>query len=87
MIGIITSYKAKWEILSEKHKDLENDLDEILRKYSGTPGSEFKWAYATIGVFGAGKTQFLYHIFEKSLENGFLPLTLSQRICLEMSSN
>ncbi len=74
MVGIIPSYKARWEFLSEKHKDLEEDLDEIFKEYSGTPTPEFKWAYVVVGVFGAGKTQFLYHVFKRSLQNGFLPL-------------
>ena len=74
MVGIIPSYKVRWEFLSEKHKDLEEDLDKIFEEYSGTPSPGFKWPYVVVGVFGAGKTQFLYHIFEKSLQKGFLPL-------------
>ena len=75
MVGIIPSYRAKWEFLSEKHKDLEGKFVGILEEYSGTPSSKWPhWANAVVGVFGAGKTQLLYNIFKKSLQMGFLPL-------------
>jgi len=74
LVGITASYGIQWEFLSEKHKDLEKYLDEIFEEYAGAPGPEFYWAYVVVGVFGAGKTQFLYHIFKKSLQKGFLPL-------------
>lgn len=75
MIGIFPSYGGIWESLSEKHRELEDKLEVILKGYSGTPNLNWPhWANAVVGVFGSGKTQFLYHVFKKSLEGGFLPL-------------
>lgn len=75
MISIFPSYRGKWEPLSEKHRELEEKLETILKEYSGpTDPNWSNWANAVVGVFGSGKTQFLYHVFEKSLEQDFLPL-------------
>lgn len=75
MIGIFPSYGVRWASLSEKHKELEDKLEVILKEYSGTPNPKWPhWSNAVVGVFGSGKTQFLYHVFKKSLESGFLPL-------------
>ncbi|OYT26782.1 MAG: hypothetical protein B6U95_07050 [Thermofilum sp. ex4484_82] len=75
MAGIIPSYKKRWEFLSEKHRELEDKLESILKEYSESPSPNWPyWSNAVIGVFGAGKTQFLYHIYQKSLQYGFLPL-------------
>ena len=75
MVGITPSYRTPWGFLSDKHKELEDKLDKILKEYSESPNSNWPyWTNAVIGVFGAGKTQFLYHVFKKSLQKGFLPL-------------
>lgn len=74
MVRILADYEAEWEHLSKPHEDVEKRIETILNQYSQAPNSEFKWSYAVIGTFGAGKTQLLYHIFKKSVERGLLPL-------------
>jgi len=74
MAKIIAGYDTEWEHLSERHEILDKQINAILTEYSESSDSDLVWSHAIIGTFGAGKTQLLYYIFKKSLENGLLPV-------------
>lgn len=75
MAKIIASYSSTWEPLSEKHHYLEKELGDILTRFKkGKIEAEETLSYAIIGTFGAGKTQLLYHLAKRSIEEGLLPI-------------
>jgi len=74
MAGILADYGSEWQHLSKRHEELEQRIEAVLTQYCQVPGTELKWAYAVVGTFGAGKTQLLYHIFDKAMGKGLLPL-------------
>lgn len=74
MARIIPLVEIKWEHFSRSHEELEKKVDGVLEQYAATPGPEFVWSHVVVGTFGAGKTQFLFHVFNKALEKGLLPL-------------
>jgi len=75
MAKIIASYSSLWKPLSEKHSELENELEGILDRFKkGEIEAEETLSYAIIGTFGAGKTQLLYYLAKKSIEKGLLPI-------------
>ncbi len=69
---VLATYGTEWKPLSSKHEELENKVRQFLADYS--EGKLDHLAYAAIGTFGAGKTQFLYHIFKCAVDQGLLPL-------------
>lgn len=70
---VIARYKADWQYLSDKHKEIDDKkIQRILSEYAENQLEHL--AYAIIGTFGSGKTQFLYHIFKCVKNGGMLPL-------------
>lgn len=74
MVKIIAGYDTEWEHLSERHENLDKQINALLKEYSDAPNGDLIWSYVVIGTFGAGKTQLLYYIFKRSIENGLLPI-------------
>ena len=71
MEKIFADVNQKWEPLSTDHEKLESYffetvLDTFLR------GDDIHPSYLITGVFGQGKTSFLYHVLRKSIEKGIL---------------
>jgi DNA replication protein DnaC len=72
MERIFADINQKWEPLSDGHEKLVSNLNNILETF--LQGEEIHPSYLITGVFGAGKTLFLYHILKESLNKGMLPI-------------
>lgn len=73
MEKIFADIDEKWENLSSEHERLEKTFLDILQKY--LRGDDLLgYSYLITGVFGRGKTTFLYHILKKSIDMGMLPI-------------
>lgn len=75
MKRIVADINQPWENLSNDHETLTNRIDEILDKYMESEELEGP-SFLVAGVFGAGKTLLMIHIFKRSLSKGLLPLYL-----------
>jgi len=69
----VADYNRKWEYLSKEHEIKDKEVQEILNKYRDNKPLKYM-AYAVLGTYGVGKTQFLYHIHKLAIEKGILPL-------------
>lgn len=79
---IFADISQKWEILSTDHEKMESYFfRDILDAY--LKGDDVHPSYLIMGVFGQGKTAFLYHILRKSVEIGILPIFVIARDLFE----
>lgn len=69
----VADYNIRWEYLSTEHETKDKELREILTIYSEDKPMKYM-AYAVLGTYGVGKTQFLYHIHQLAIEEGVIPL-------------
>lgn len=69
---IVADYDKKWEPLSNEHKKKDEEIQQLLDKY--TTGSLEDLAYAIIGTYGVGKTQLLFQIHKYAIERNIIPL-------------
>jgi len=78
---IFADINQKWEALSTDHEKMElyfkNVLDDFLK------GDDVHPSYLITGVFGQGKTAFLYHILRESVERSILPVFVIARDLFE----
>lgn len=72
MKKIFADIGGEWKPLSKGHEKLElyfmNVIDSFLK------GDDIHPSYLISGVFGQGKSTFLYHLCRKSVEKGMLPI-------------
>ncbi len=69
---VIAKYETSWQHLSKDHEKIDSKLSKILGDYATDQLEHL--AYAVIGTFGVGKTQFLYNIHKCAKDKGLLPL-------------
>jgi hypothetical protein len=69
----LADYVRKWEHLSKEHGVADRQVREILDNYSSSKALKYL-AYAILGTYGAGKTQFLYHIHGYAIQRNIIPL-------------
>lgn len=55
---IIANYDRSWGYLSDEHRKLDEEVQQLLDNYA--TGLLEDLAYAIIGTYGVEKTQFLY---------------------------
>ena len=72
MERIFADIDETWEPLSKEHEQLEKKFLLILNDFLA--GKEKHPSYLITGVFGQGKTVFLYHLLKKCIEKGMLPI-------------
>lgn len=71
-MGVLPDYDGRWKHLSVDHEEVDKEVQQVLDNY--VTGSVEDLAHAVIGTYGAGKTQFLYHIHKSALKRGIVPL-------------
>jgi hypothetical protein len=81
MEKIFAEINQKWEPLSTDHKKLESFFKDILDAFSR--GEDIHPSYLITGVFGQGKTAFLYHVLRGSIEIGILSIFVIARDIFE----
>ena len=69
---IVADYDEKWGYLSDEHEKKDEEIRQVLDEYA--TGSLDDLAYAIIGTYGVGKTQFLYQIHKYAIERNITPL-------------
>lgn len=69
---IVADYDRKWEPLSNEHKKKDEEIQQLLDRYA--TGALEDLAYAIIGTYGVGKTQFLFQIHKYAIERNMIPL-------------
>jgi hypothetical protein len=69
----VADYNREWEHLSIEHETKHFEVKEILSSYIGNKPLKYM-AYAILGTYGVGKTQFLYHVHKLAIEKGVIPL-------------
>ena len=69
----VADYNRKWDYLSREHKTKDEQIRQILKSYVDDEPLTYM-AYAVLGTYGAGKTQFLYHVHKVAIEEGIIPL-------------
>jgi len=79
--NIFADINQEWIALSPDHEEMEFYFRRILEKFSR--GEDVHPSYLLIGVFGQGKTAFLYHILKKSIEFNILPIFVIARDLFE----
>src|SRR5439155_8252840 len=62
-----------WKDFSKEHRALREEVEAALGKYRRGGSCD---PIAVWGAFGAGKTQFLYWVAERSLDDGLVPVYL-----------
>ncbi|EHP89538.1 hypothetical protein [Methanotorris formicicus] len=72
MDSIVAYMNQEWEYLSKEHEKIQRDVDNILKDYSKS--KDIHPSYLITGVYGAGKSTLMVHIFKKNLDMGMLPL-------------
>jgi len=72
-MSAIADYRQEWEALSDQHEELLDQVKGGIHDFATGETLEL-YSYAVVGVFGAGKTQLLYHISELCAEEGILPM-------------
>lgn len=70
---LVADYNTKWEYLSKEHEIKDKEVQEILDYCRDDKPLKYL-AYAVLGTYGVGKTQFLYHIHRCSIEREIIPL-------------
>jgi len=79
---IFADINQEWETLSDDHKEMESYFKEkVLNPF--LKGNDVHPSYLIIGVFGQGKTSFLYHILRESVNIGILPIFVIARDLFE----
>jgi len=74
---IFADINQEWEKLSEDHEKMESYFKEVLSAF--LKGNDVHPSYLITGVFGQGKTSFLYHILRESVNIGILPIFVIAR--------
>ncbi len=69
---IVANYDRSWGYLSHEHRRLDEEVQQLLNNYA--TGLLEDLAYAIIGTYGVGKTQFLYHVHQCALKRDIVPL-------------
>lgn len=82
MEKIFADIDIEWKPLSNDHEKLESFFIKILDSF--LKDEEIHSSYLISGVFGQGKTTFLYHICKKSVEKGMLPIFVIARDIFEI---
>ncbi len=77
MEKIFADVNQKWESLSTDHEELVLYFETVLDDFLGR--DEVHPSYLITGVFGQGKTSFLYHVLRKSIEKGILGIFVVAR--------
>jgi hypothetical protein len=75
MPSVLPSYDIPWLPYSSQHNDLAKSIEHVLDDHANRISSR-SLAYAVVGTFGAGKTQFLFHVYKRALAKGLAPLYL-----------
>lgn len=71
----IAGINDEWENLSDDHEKLTKDIHAVLDSYLNNSGNgPDNPSFLITGVYGAGKTSLLVHIFKESLDRGLLPV-------------
>ena len=70
---ILADYSNDFHALSSRHEALIKRAADVLDAYQR--GDAQHPTYAVIGTFGAGKTQFLYHLARQALGRAYIPGT------------
>lgn len=70
---IVADISQNWESLSAGHERLTKRIDKLLNDYLTGQESE-GMSFLITGVYGAGKTLLMIHIFKESVRKGLLPL-------------
>lgn len=78
---IFADINQKWEILSTDHEKMELYFEKVLDDF--LKGDDVHPSYLITGVFGQGKTTFLYHILRKSVNKGVLAIFVIARDLFE----
>lgn len=78
---IFADINQEWEKLSEDHEKMESYFKEVLNAF--LKGNDVHPSYLITGVFGQGKTSFLYHILRESVNIGILPIFVIARDLFE----
>lgn len=78
---IFADINQKWEALSTDHEKMELYFKNVLDAF--LEGDDVHPSYLITGVFGQGKTAFLYHILRKSVERSILPVFVIARDLFE----
>ncbi len=79
---IFADINQKWEILSDDHKKMWSYFkEEVLNAF--VKNEDVHPSYLITGVFGQGKTSFLYHILRESVNIGILPIFVIARDLFE----
>jgi hypothetical protein len=81
MQKIFADIDIEWKPLSDDHKNLESYFMNVLDSF--LKGNDVHPSYLISGVFGQGKTTFLYYILKKSIEKGMLPIFVIARDLFE----
>jgi len=69
---VFAQLETTWESLSDRHQVLDHHVRKLIDEY--VQGSLARKSYAVLGTFGAGKTQFLFNVFNAALSRGLVPL-------------
>jgi len=71
----IAGINDEWENLSADHERLTNEIHALLDGYLNDTGNGLdKSSFLITGVYGAGKTSLMVHIFKECLVRGLLPI-------------
>lgn len=72
-MSAIATYDTEWADLSEEHKLTREEIGQTLEAFSHDDSLQH-YAHTVVGVFGSGKTQLLYYIYDQCLQRDVLPL-------------
>jgi len=79
---IFADINQKWEALSTDHEKMESYFKkEVLNTF--LTSKDIHPSYLITGVFGQGKTAFLYHLLRESIAMGILPIFVIARDLFE----
>lgn len=81
MEKIFADISQKWEPLSTDHEKMASYFEDVLDTF--LRGDDIHPSYLITGVFGQGKTTFLYHILRESIDKGILPIFVIARDIFE----
>jgi len=72
-MSAVATYEKQWRALSDEHEQTRKQVNDIVEKFGQDESLQY-YSYSVVGVFGSGKTQLLYHIHHRSLEQDILPI-------------
>jgi len=81
MEKIFADVNQEWKPLSTDHEKLELYFKDVLESF--LKGEDVHPSYLITGVFGQGKTTFLYHILREGIKRGMLPIFVIARDLFE----